>query len=256
VRIHRYPFRLKVIYDLKQQRNCWLLPAIWREVLRFWRITPDTRLFINIGISWNTIITRSRQLKNITWLLLLSASKSLNDSLAPIPSVKYLHDRIEHKRIRKVVDESISRILPGLQLISNYLLQEMRKKKHVTSITLPQTRTSMISHQQMSLGDKSNVTITPPYNGVQYRKSEVVNEIQKYKKGSKEIGMTMMIMINMCYVPCGLHTLHCIMKIDDEGKPTNNTPWSTLSSKNQLLVLCWTSPRWVSQIEPPASSPH
>ena len=41
LRIHRYPIGLKVMYDLKQQRNCWSLPAIWRELLRFWRITPD-----------------------------------------------------------------------------------------------------------------------------------------------------------------------------------------------------------------------
>ena len=40
----------------------------------------------------------------------------------------------------------------------------------------------------MSMGDKSNVNITPPSNGVQYRKSEVVNELRKYEKGSKEIG--------------------------------------------------------------------
>ena len=91
-----------------------------------------TRLFINIGTSRNEIIAKSRQLKNIIRPLLSSASKSLNDisnSLAPIPSVKYLHDRIERKRVREVVDENNSRMSPELQLVSNYLLQEMRKKK-------------------------------------------------------------------------------------------------------------------------------
>ncbi len=85
------------------------------------------------------------------------------------------------------MDENNNRMSPELKLVSNYLLQEMRKKKHVTSITPPQTR-NMISPQQMSMGDKSNVTITPPSNGVQYCKSEVVNELRKYEKGSKEIG--------------------------------------------------------------------
>ena len=198
-----------------------------------------TRLFINIGTSRNEIIAKSRQLKNIIRPLLSSASKSLNDisnSLAPIPSVKYLHDRIERKRVREVVDENNSRMSPELQLVSNYLLQEMRKKKRVTSITPPQTR-NMISPQQMSLGDKSNVTITPPSNGVQYHKSEVVNELRKYEKGSKEIGTAMMIMINMCYVPCGLHTLCRMMKIDAEGKPTPDTPWSTMRGRKPIASL-------------------
>jgi hypothetical protein len=117
-----------------------------------------TRLFINIGTSCNEINAKSRQLKNIITPLLSSAAKSLNDisnSLAPIPSVKYLHDRIEQKRVREVVDESNSRTLPELQLVSNYVLQERRKKIDVTSIMPPQKRTK-ISHQQMSLGDKSN----------------------------------------------------------------------------------------------------
>jgi len=101
--------------------------------------------------------------------LLSRAAASLNDisnSLAPIPSVKYLHDRNERKRVHEVVDECNSRMSPELQLVSNYVLQEERKMKGVThSITPPQKRT------------KTNVTITPPSNGVQYRKSEVVNEL-------------------------------------------------------------------------------
>ncbi len=89
----------------------------------------------------------------------------------------------------------------------------------------------------MSLGDKSNVTITPPFNGVQYRTSEVVNELQKNKKGSKEIGTAMMIMINMCYVPCGLHTLHRMMKIGVKGKQTPDTPWSTMKGRKPITSL-------------------
>jgi hypothetical protein len=127
---------------------------------------------------------------------------------------------------------------PELQLVSNYLLQEMRKRKRITSITPPQTR-NMISTQQMSLGDKSNVTITitPPSNGVQYRKSEVVNELRKYEKGSKEIGTATIIMINMCYVSCGLHTLCHMMKIDANGKPTHDTPWSTMRGRKPITSL-------------------
>ncbi len=70
-----------------------------------------TRLFINIGTSRNEIIAKLWQLKNIIRPLLSSAFKSLIDisnSLAPIPSVKYLHDRIECKRVPEVVDESNS----------------------------------------------------------------------------------------------------------------------------------------------------
>ncbi len=75
-----------------------------------------------------------------------------------------------------MVNESNSRMLPELQLVSNYVLHEERKKKGVPSITLPQKRTK-ISHQQISLGDKCNETTTQHSNGDQYRKHEVVNAI-------------------------------------------------------------------------------
>ena len=69
-----------------------------RNLERAAKVLEDyTRLFINIGTSRNEIIAKSRQLKNIIRPLLSSASKSLKEisnSLAPIPSVKYLHDRI------------------------------------------------------------------------------------------------------------------------------------------------------------------
>jgi len=90
-----------------------------------------------------------------------------------IPSVEYLHIRNDHKRVSEVVDESNSRMSPELQLVSNYILQDERKMKGVTnSITPPKKRT------------KTNVNITPPSNGVQYRKSEVVNELRKYQAGN------------------------------------------------------------------------
>ena len=170
-----------------------------------------TRLFINIGTSRNEIIAKSRQLKSIIRPLLSRAATSLNDisnRIAPIPFVKYLHDKNERKRVREVVDESNSRMSPELQLVSNYVLQEEMKMKGVTnSITPPKKRT------------KTNVTITPPSNGVQYQKSEVVKELRKYKKGSKEICTAMNDMINMGYVPCGVHTLCRMMSLDAEGKP-------------------------------------
>jgi hypothetical protein len=125
---------------------------------------------------------------------------------------------------------------PELQLVSNYALHEERKKKGVTSIIPPQKRTK-ISHQQISFGDKCNVTLTPPSNGVQYCKPEVVNELQKYENGSKEIGTAMINMINMRYVPCGVLTLCRMMTIDTEGKPTPATPWSTMRGKKPIASL-------------------
>ena len=41
LQIHLFPFGLKVMYDLMQQWNCWSLPAVWREPLRFWTIISD-----------------------------------------------------------------------------------------------------------------------------------------------------------------------------------------------------------------------
>jgi hypothetical protein len=166
-----------------------------------------TRLFINIGTSRNKIIAKSRQLKNFIRPLLSQAAASLNDisnSIALIPSVKYLHDRNKRKRVREVVDESNTRMSPELQLVSNYVLQEGRKMKGVTnSITPPKKRT------------KTNVTITPPSNEVQYCKSKVVNELRKYKKGSNEICMAMNDMINMyglCTMWCTHTLLHDVIR--------------------------------------------
>jgi hypothetical protein len=191
-------------------------------------LEDNTRLFINIGTSQNKIIAKSWHLKNIVRPLLSCAAKSLNDisnSLAPTPSIKYLHDRIECKRVRDVVDKSNSRMLPELQLVSNYVLQKERKMKGVTSIMPPQKRT------------KINVAITPPSNGVQCHKSEVVNELRKYEKGSKEISMAMINMTNMRYVPCGVHTLCRMMTIDAEGKPTPDTPWSMSRGRKPIASL-------------------
>ncbi len=56
--------------------------------------------------------------------LIWYAADSLNDiskKLAPIGSVKYLHKRTEDKRKFEVVDESNTRMSPGLQLVCDYL---------------------------------------------------------------------------------------------------------------------------------------
>ena len=188
-----------------------------------------TRLFINIGTSRNEIIAKSRQLKNFISPLLSRAAASLNDisnNLAPIPSVKYLHIRNERKRVNEVVDESNSRMSPELQLVSNYILQDERKMKGVNnSITPPKKRT------------KTNVNITPPSNGVQYRKSEVVNELRKYKKGSNDIFKAMNDMMQMGYVPCGVHTLRRMMALDAEGKLTPDTPWLTTKGRKPIATF-------------------
>jgi hypothetical protein len=46
--IHLYTFGLKVMYNLKQQRNSWSLPTIWRELLKFWGITPNNSLTLKL----------------------------------------------------------------------------------------------------------------------------------------------------------------------------------------------------------------
>ncbi len=65
--------------------------------------------------------------------MILYASKSLAEiskSLAPIPSVNYVHHRIEVKRKSDVVDNSSnSRMSPDLQLICAYNAHEDRKKR-------------------------------------------------------------------------------------------------------------------------------
>ncbi|KAL3774376.1 hypothetical protein ACHAW5_009073 [Stephanodiscus triporus] len=164
-----------------------------------------TRIFINIGTSRNEIIAKSRQLKNIISPLLSRAAASLNDisnSLAPIPSVKYLHIRNGRKRVSEVVDESNSRMSPELQLVSNYVLHEERERRKV----LPHD----IMPPKKENKDACKTLLHHPMEFI-YRKSEVVNELQKYKKGSKDICMDMNETTHMGYVPCGVHTLRRMM---------------------------------------------
>ena len=41
LQIHLFPFGLKVMYNLKQQKKRWSLPAIWRVPTFCWTIIPD-----------------------------------------------------------------------------------------------------------------------------------------------------------------------------------------------------------------------
>jgi hypothetical protein len=64
-----------------------------------------------------------------------------------------------------------------------------------------------------------------------------VNELRKYVKRSTEIAKAMTNMINMHYVPCGLHTPHCMMTRDAEGKQTPDKPWHTLTGRPPIASL-------------------
>jgi hypothetical protein len=71
----------------------------------------------------------------------------ISKSLAPIPSVNYVHHRMEVKRKSDIVDESSnSCICPGLQLVCDYVAHKERKKRGVThKITPPKKKFRVLS---------------------------------------------------------------------------------------------------------------
>jgi len=101
--------------------------------------------------SRSLINKKSQHMKRYIVPMITYAANSVMEfskSLAPIPSVNYVHRRMEAKRKSEVVDvSSNSHISPDLQLVCDYVAHEDRKKKGDNhEITPPKKKLRVASH--------------------------------------------------------------------------------------------------------------
>jgi hypothetical protein len=176
------------------------------------------------------LISRTQQLKRYVVPMIAYAANSIAEiskHLAPIPSVNYVHRRMEVKRKNDVVDESSnSRLSPVLRLVCDYVAHEDRKKRGDThEITPPKKKLRVSSHHDRRLSS-DNVILPLPANGHEYRKPEVAKILSSYKKGTVKMSSAMNKMIELKYVPCGIHTLRRLLVSATEcEKPVLDTDW-------------------------------
>jgi hypothetical protein len=151
----------------------------------------------------------------------------ISKSLAPIPSVNYVHRRMEAKRKSEVVDvSSNSRISPDLQLVCDYVAHEDRKKKGDTHEITPPKKKLRVASRHDRRKSFDDIILPLPANGHEYRKPEVAMILSAYTKGTKEMAFAMNKMIDFKYVPCGIHTLCCLLASATNGKqPVLDTDW-------------------------------
>ena len=161
------------------------------------------------------MISRTQQLKRYVVPMIAFAANSIAEiskHLAPIPSVNYVHRRMEVKRKNDVVDESSNSLLsPYLRLVCDYVAHEDRKKRGDThEITPPKKKLRVSSHHDRRLSS-DDVILPLPANGHEYRKPEVAKILSTYKKGTVKMSSAMNKMIKLKYVPCGIHTLRRLL---------------------------------------------
>jgi len=164
----------------------------------------------------------------------------ISKSLAPIPSVNYVHRRMEAKRKSEVVDmSSNSRISRDLQLICDYIAHEDRKKRGDThGITPPNKKLRVASRHDRHLSS-DDIILPLPANGHEYRKPEVAMILSAYTKRTKEMASVIYKMIDLKYVPCGIHTLcHLSAIARNSEQPVLDTGWiSTVGSRPPIASL-------------------
>ena len=166
--------------------------------------------------SRSLINKKSQHMKRYIVPMITYAANSvmeISKSLAPIPSVNYVHRRMEAKRKSEVVDvSSNSRINPDLQLVCDYVALEDRKKKGDTHEITPPKKKLRVASRHDRRKPFNDIILPLPANGHEYRKPEVAMILSAYTKRTKEMASVIYKMIDLKYVPCGIHTLqmHCI----------------------------------------------
>ncbi len=174
-----------------------------------------------------TLITKKTQyLKIYIVPKILYAANSvaeISKSLAPIPSVNYVHRRMEVKRKSDIVDESSnSHISPDLQLVCDYVAHEERKKRGDThEITPLKNKLRVLSRHDRRLSP-NDVMLPLPANGHEFRKPEVAKILSTCQKGTRKISSVMNKMIKLKYVPCGIHTLRRLVSATNSEQPVLN----------------------------------
>jgi hypothetical protein len=133
--------------------------------------------------------------------------------------VNYVHRRMKVKSKSDIVDESSnSHISHDLQLVCDYVAHEERKKRGDNhKITPPKKKLRVLSRHDRRLSS-DDVMLPLPANGHEYRKPEVAKILSAYQKGTRKISSVMNKMIELKYVPCGIHTLCCLVVSATNGE--------------------------------------
>jgi len=101
-----------------------------------------------------------------------------------------------------------------LQLVCDYVAHEDRKKRGDTHEITPPKKKLRVASCHDRHKSSTDIILPLPANGHEYRnrKPEVAMILSTYTKRTKEMASVMNKMINLKYVPCGIHTLqmHCI----------------------------------------------
>jgi hypothetical protein len=169
------------------------------------------------------------RLDNIVPMMTYAANSvaEISKRLAPIPSVNYVHPRMEVKRKSDIVDESSnSYISPDLQLVCDCVAHKERKKRGDNQEITPPKKKLRVSahHDRCLLSD--DVMLPLPANGHEYLKPEAAKILSAYQKGTRKMSSVMNKMIELKYMPCGIHTLHHLVVSATNGEqPVLNTDW-------------------------------
>jgi hypothetical protein len=116
---------------------------------------------------------------------------------------------------------------PDLQLVCDYVPHEDRKKRGDThEITPPKKKLRVSSHHGAALSADA-LKLPEPANGHDYRRPEVAKILSAYKRGSKKIALVMQRMIELTYVPCGIHTLPGLASAINGDQPVLDTDWAS-----------------------------
>ena len=154
--------------------------------------------------------------------------EDIGQVLAPIASVKYVHNRKELERKKDIVDPTNTRMSPDLQLVSDYISNEKRKAPNLISPPKKKIRTS--SRAKKVPGDEysnRHISLPSPQNGNHYRKPEVVKILSQYPHRSTDRGKAVRKIIRLSYVPCTERTILRLMERNAKNPPILDSDWTS-----------------------------
>jgi hypothetical protein len=113
-----------------------------------------------------------------------------------------------------------------LQLVCDYVAHEDRKKRGDTHEITPPKKKLRVASRHYRRKSSTDIILPLPANGHEYRKPEVAMILSAYTKRTKEMASAMNKMIDLKYVPCGIHTLRRLLASARNGEqPVLDTDW-------------------------------
>jgi hypothetical protein len=159
----------------------------------------------NIGNHQSSCIMISKKSQHIKKYIVPMISYTANSpsgigkKISPIPSVDYVHSRMEIERKSEVIHENNSQMSPDF--LCDYVAHEDRNKRCDThENTPPKKRLRVSSHDGADLLADA-VELPLPLSGNDYRRQEAANILSTSKWGTRQITSVMNKMIQLKYVP-------------------------------------------------------